>query len=116
MPSRFRSGVLLVLLAAWLPASASSAPSLPAYMPGEVLIKFKPAVKAEQRVSLESELHGQSVQEFSFIGVERLKLEAGVSVEQVIARYRADPRGQYVEPNYLVHADLTPNDPRFAEQ
>src|SRR5438552_15759412 len=41
----------------------------------------------------------------------------GLSVSEVLGRYRANPNVQYAEPDYVLHAvDVTPNDPRWSEQ
>src|SRR5881396_3341028 len=114
MPSRFRAMALWICGASVLFAPWAFGQGSPAYVPGEVLIKFKPGLPAAQRIGLESELNARTLDDFAFIGVVHLKLEAGTTVEQAIARYRFDPRVSYVEPNYVVHALLTPNDPNFS--
>ena len=42
-----------------------------------------------------------------------LELGEGVSVQQALASYRADPHVEYVQPNFRVQAQFTPNDPFF---
>ncbi len=44
-----------------------------------------------------------------------IRLDAGVEVEEAIAELRRDPEILYAEPNYIVRALATPNDPRFPE-
>ena len=38
-----------------------------------------------------------------------------MSVEAALSRYRGDPRVLYIEPNFIVHASVIPNDPQFAQ-
>ncbi len=45
-----------------------------------------------------------------------LRVPAGQSVEEAIARLQATGRYEFVEPDYLRHARFTPNDPSFSSQ
>jgi len=49
-------------------------------------------------------------------GVALGDLAPGETMAQALARLRADPRVDVVEPLVAVHADFVPNDPRYAEQ
>src|SRR5262245_3988659 len=49
-------------------------------------------------------------------GLDRVRLNAGTSVEAALAAYRANPNVLYAEPDYRVHLQLTPNDPQYASQ
>ena len=49
-------------------------------------------------------------------GAEHWKLGSGRAVEQAIATLRGNPHVEYVEPNYIVQAELAPNDPRYATE
>ncbi|MGI8981907.1 MAG: S8 family serine peptidase, partial [Pirellulaceae bacterium] len=46
-------------------------------------------------------------------GLREVRLAPGIDVETALAVYRADPLVVYAQPNYRVHAQLTPNDPGF---
>jgi hypothetical protein len=79
----------------------------------QFIVKFKPTVgRARQRVL--RDLQARSVQRFWLTGAEVITLD-GISVEDAIARYRNDPGIEYIEPDYELYADRTPNDPRFSE-
>ncbi len=114
MPRRLRRLLPLVLLA-WLVSTRAGAQGGPESVPGEILIRYRPGVRTAERASLRREIHARRLHDFPFIQVEHLVLDS-LSTEAAIARYRSDPRVAYVEPNYVVHADLTPNDSRFPEQ
>jgi subtilisin family serine protease len=101
--------MLVVILAV---SSVAGAAGPPAYVPGEVLVRFRPTTRAAERASLRSGLHATVLRSFPSLGVEHLRLD-GMTVEQAIERFGADPRVAYVEPNYELHADRTPNDPLF---
>lgn len=110
-----RSRFLLPLLAAVMTlALALPAFAAPRYVPGELLVKFKPTMRSAERTSMRDDLGGSTIQEFSFIGVERMRVQ-GVSVEEAVARLKNDPRVEYAEPNWIQSIDVVPNDPRYGE-
>jgi len=45
-----------------------------------------------------------------------VQLEQGVSVQEALLRYRQNPNVLYAEPDYIVRALTTPNDPQFGAQ
>jgi subtilisin family serine protease/outer membrane protein assembly factor BamB len=51
-----------------------------------------------------------------FGGLRQLRVPAGASVADTIARLEASGRYEYVQRDYLIHASVTPNDPSFARQ
>src|SRR5687767_10139683 len=86
--------------------------AIAAHAPDSVIVKFrgKPAALA---------LGGAAVRSFAHLGQGELavvQLAKGTSVDDALARLRADPSVAYAEPNYTLHANRTPDDPRFAEQ
>ena len=90
------------------------AASLPAYAPGEILIKY------HEGASLEP-LHAAT--EVRAVGIslpqrwQRLVLPPGLSVAEAVAHYRQQPEVVYAEPNYIVHkVETYPNDPDFDKQ
>ncbi len=44
-----------------------------------------------------------------------VRLDGDIDVQDAIARLRRDPAVLYAEPDYIVHATQTPDDPRFGE-
>ncbi len=99
-----------------VPAAPGPGPATPAgQVPGEILVKFRPAARTVDRESARSQARVQSRQQFR-TGAEHWILEPGESTEEALARLRSDPNVLYAEPNYLVAAFRTPNDPRYGEQ
>lgn len=120
------------------PADEPARPSEPpnqrgaAYAPDSVLVRFRPGVDAAgvARAALgrataktrarSSPASRAAVHPFSALVADRtlakIVLEPSVTVEQAVAALRADPDVLYAEPNYLVRAQATPNDPEFATQ
>jgi serine protease len=76
----------------------------------EVLVKFHASgniAQAEQEADIDSD------EEIGGIGV-RLFHSRSKDVATLLAELKARPDVAYVEPNYIIHADLTPNDPSFS--
>jgi subtilisin family serine protease len=89
----------------------------PKYVPGELLVRFKPGTSREAMLSSHAKAGGMIEREFK--SVERLhlvKLSGGATLKRALREYRHDPNVLYVEPNYVVHALTLPNDPLFPQQ
>src|SRR5262249_9421935 len=84
------------------------------YRPGEVLIKFMPGTSAADIAAIRGDLGATPIRTFTRIGASHERITR-LSVEQAIARYRGDRRVKYIEPNYLLHAFETPDDPLFPQ-
>jgi len=90
------------------------APNGPAFVPGEILLKFKSGAPAADRVRLIGELGATQLRTFASSAVQ-WRLGPNVDVLQAVARLKRDAAIQYAEPNYLLSLDVTPNDPRYPE-
>ena len=84
------------------------------YVPGRMLVRWKPGLKAAAREAAMSPL-GASRMMLYDMGAELVRV-VGVSVEEAVARLSQDPRVEYAEPDYLMSIDRAPNDPRYPEQ
>jgi subtilisin family serine protease len=84
-------------------------------VPGELLVRWKPTVKALSRAQAMGPVGATREAVYDLAGVELLHVD-GVSVPEAAARLSLDPRVEYAEPNYLVSIDRAPDDPRYAEQ
>lgn len=103
------SGLLAIGL-----ASTSLAAS-DAYVPGEILVKFKPAfagIADTTRTAIGAKLK-RSIPMF---GIEAVKLPAGMSVEQGIKYYKGLGTVEFAEPNYVRKVDFVPNDPLYKSE
>nr|WP_236015233.1 hypothetical protein [Geomonas anaerohicana] len=59
---------------------------------------------------------GELVKEFPRLGLHHVKLKKGVSVEEALKEYQAEPEVEYAEPNFLYSIQQQPDDPHFPEQ
>lgn len=87
----------------------------PVYVPGEVLVKFRPQAASGDIASIKSQLRLDTLGIFKRITVHRLKILSNLTVEQALSRLRQSPLVEYAEPNYYRYLNLVPNDPRYPE-
>jgi subtilisin family serine protease len=107
------------ILAIASPPAASEAdppqqdPQAPAYVPGELLVKFRPEVRNQAAAVYEQWFGISTRRTFAINGYQQVKLPPGVDIEEALELYLEDPDVEHAEPNYLVYANSTPNDPHF---
>ncbi len=112
------------------PVGNSPATSSGPYRAGAVLIAFRPGVSATRQLAIERAVGTRSARTLGPAVAPAKHLRAGrppatgpillrVSSSGVLAavrELRSDPRVAYAEPDYLMHASATPNDPSFVLQ
>jgi subtilisin family serine protease len=87
----------------------------PLFVPNQVMVKFKPGVQSADAIALQSSLRATVQGTTKTLGIQLWQI-SGLSVDEAIARFRNDPRIEYIEPNYLGSIDSTfPNDPNFSQ-
>lgn len=85
------------------------------FVPGEILVKFKPGVGLQNARQRLTEVKGNVVRSVARIEVLQVKVPAGQE-QAAIAKLRARADVLYAEPNYLVYALEIPNDPLYGSQ
>jgi subtilisin family serine protease len=124
--------VLTVVLVAVLPPTSSATqgnaqsdrgqkPVRPKFVPGQVLVRYRSERLAKQKTTeklLSSDGRQLSLQLERFDGADivpglRIAHVAPEDIMAAIAALKAQPDVLYAEPNYLLHLDANPNDPRF---
>jgi subtilisin family serine protease len=85
------------------------------FVPGEVLVRFKPGVDRTGRAVALQETSTTRKQWLRLPGAELLELPRGTSVQAAVRELESVPEVLYAEPNFIYHAALTPNDPRYGE-
>lgn len=116
-PMRVRY-VLSLLLAAWAlsargvsPAQAASPRSvrdLPAWVPGEVLVKYREGIRPEAREAVSSALSARRSSRPRF---DRLALPPGLALPEALRRLKDDPAVEWAQPNHRFYALCLPGDP-----
>ncbi len=93
--------------------SASAQDKSDVYVPNEVLIKVDSAASSQR---LSEGLAGNGarvVEKFAGLGWQRVRIPAGTSVDEAVARYQKLGGVVAVQPNYYYKLLATPNDPDF---
>ncbi|MGH7680364.1 MAG: S8 family serine peptidase [Candidatus Eiseniibacteriota bacterium] len=103
---------LVLALALFIPAAALAAPAM---VSGEVLIRFRPGASDADIRAIQVDLGATRVKRFRSLQVEEQRITRR-TIADAVSRYRNHPAVEFIEPNYIVHADLVPNDPLFSQQ
>ena len=84
-------------------------------LPDELLLRVDPAIGAlAQRLVIDA--GGREEGRLDELGVVRLRLREGLSLEKALDAYNRLPGVDYAEPNYRLKAEFVPNDPFYAAQ
>src|SRR6266508_6929536 len=98
------------------PAGAQAPPAAPDFLPGEILVKFRPGTPADAIAAAHRQLGGQVTDVIPRIDVQLVRVPAGRELDRVAA-YARDPNVLFAEPNGLYRAiGHGSNDSRVGEQ
>ena len=87
----------------------------PQAIPGEYLIKYKNVSSADKQ-EIRSNLRTEALQKTSIVGAELIKTKPGQELNKYYAKaLLAAGMIEYIEPNYVIHINRTPNDSSYAE-
>ena len=100
----------VLLAAAWVAVADAQD-----YVPGRVLVRWKPQLKSAARSAAMAPLGASRLASYEFVGVEALAVP-GMDAAEAAARLSQDPRVEYAEPDYIVSIGRVPDDPRYPEQ
>jgi subtilisin family serine protease len=113
-------GVALAIAAAAFSAGAARGSSTltlkgskQAYLPGQVVVRFRASVDPLSRREALSAESASSVKPLGLSGLELVRVSG--SVPAAIAALQANPAVDYAEPNWIYRAEAIPNDPRYSE-
>jgi thermitase len=108
--------ILLTTAAYGTPLGADEASPLAdaPYVPDRIVVKFKEGLSPAYVAQLNAGQGATVVGEIPQIGVQILSVPSG-KVEAKIAAYRADPRVEYAEPDYIAQPAYEPNDPYYGD-
>jgi subtilisin family serine protease len=95
-------------------APPDRSPQIPAFAPGELLVKFRAQVRKEAAADFQRWFGISTRKTFAINGYQLVKLPEGADIDEALELYLEDPDVEHAEPNYFVHANETkPNDPYF---
>jgi len=98
-----------------VPGSRTQTGQTRRYVAGELLVKYKPRVRAAASEYFRGRWGVSTLKAYQAIGAEHVKLPKGMTVEEALEIYQDDPDVEYAEPNYYRHATATPDDTFFDE-
>jgi serine protease len=108
-------GVLLLIVAGAGAAGRAGPPAgLPPSVPGDLIVGFEPGVSQAEQQAVLATAGAARVHSWAFINA-ALTHVPDAKRDALIKQLEADPRVRYAEPNYVVHADVVPNDPSFGQ-
>jgi thermitase len=85
------------------------------FVPGEVVVQFRPGVAAQGRTSVLKALDATRKRRLSLPGVQLVRV-GGETVPEAVASFERRPQVLYAEPNFIGTIDAIPNDPLFSDQ
>jgi hypothetical protein len=89
--------------------------SVPPYRPGQILVKFRTQTPPQDQVQALGALNLPVLEVLPDLLVQRVAVPEGQE-QVVIQALSEDPRVEYAELDYIVHATITPNDTYFDQQ
>jgi len=93
----------------------TQAPRGAAYVSDELLVKYRPSVRAATSRYYRIQWGIFTLRTFKSIGSQHVKLPKDMTVEEAIEVYKNDPAVEYAEPNYYRYVTATPDDTDFQE-
>ena len=95
-------------------AGAQLPPALAAHVPGEILVQFTPGSASAGHAAALAQVGGRIVEDVNgSVGLARVAIAPGLSVEQAIAILSHNPNIHFAEPNYVLSVDTVSNDPFY---
>ncbi|MCP4745179.1 MAG: S8 family serine peptidase [Desulfobacteraceae bacterium] len=86
------------------------------YVPGELLVRFKPGQRQTGAKDYAHRLKIRSLNMPRNTGIQHVALPRDLSVQEALKIYAKDERVAFAEPNYYIHTQAELNDPSFALQ
>ena len=81
--------------------------------PGELLVKYRQPMFPIGRRVVNGVVGAREVGEIGDLGVSRVAVEPGLSLEEAARRYGLVPQVEYAEPNVIFRTQMVPNDPFY---
>lgn len=98
------------------PAPAASPATAAAFVPGQILVKFRPESLRAGRAAAFASRNLRSIRWIAALDVYTARIPDNAEVQATVEALGRDPDVLYAEPNYIGYADGTPNDLLFKFQ
>jgi len=88
----------------------------PLYAPDQILVKFKPSISEQKIQATIAAYKSKKLRRIPRVNIYQVGIPEGVEVMEMVYVMSQNPDIEYVEPNYIAHITVTPNDPFFKYQ
>ncbi len=88
----------------------------PRYVPGQVLVKFKPTLQNQLIDAAVAAYSSKKIKKIPRLEVYQLRIPKNITVEEMVYALNQNPDVEYAEPNFIARIALPPNDPLFRVQ
>jgi subtilisin family serine protease len=108
--------ILLAALVAFslIPGPARAAPA--DFVPGEVIVKVRGGATPQVVAQIAAEANAEADEQLADVGDAQIRrLQVSGTVADAVRNLSGNSWVEYAEPNYILHANLTPNDTRYGE-
>jgi subtilisin family serine protease len=86
------------------------------FVPGEILVKVRGGVSPQAIAGIQADANADGDEHVADVGDAQLrKLHIRGNVADALKALSGNSSVEYAQPNYILHADLTPNDTRYGE-
>jgi len=83
------------------------------FVSGQVLVKFRSSLPRYMRQMALTAYQADTITIIPKVDIYQIKIPEYTSVEEMVYLMKMNPFIEYVEPNYITHISVTPNDPLF---
>ncbi|MDP9478719.1 MAG: S8 family serine peptidase [Actinomycetota bacterium] len=91
------------------------APDGERFVPGRILVKLGDGVPDRALEALNRQNDARVEERLPGVRVSVVDLPRGLSVREAVGRYESSPDVEYAEPDFLLFAEATPNDPGYGK-
>lgn len=108
-------GAVATAVSVQLPVRQVKSLPAPSYVADEILVKFKPDVAGRFKSQAIEAYGDRHIRELTPNGYVHVKLRPGTGVSQGMTLYKTDPNIEAVQPNYIYHPLVAPNDTHYGQ-
>lgn len=105
--------VLLAISAAAVFAVSAAGQNADRFVPGELLVKFADSTDSRAVQAANRSVGATVIETLGDLGWQRVRLPAGISVDEAADRYKAIDGVLHAQPNFYYTLQVTPNDAQF---
>jgi subtilisin family serine protease len=106
---------LFLLLAVIAPDLRAQRAPADSFVKGELLVKFREGAASKSARDANHAVGSEAIETLGNLGWQRVRIPAGMTVNQAIAEYKGLEGVEFAQPNFYYNLQITPNDPSFSD-